>query len=187
MTKKSVLLALLGVCFVFLLSGCGNKDPINEDDNIKRAALITMGDETWEIRAESSSGNTEDSENSEKLKLFGYHNNEKTADFLKDYNGEPLISVSIQKETNDLKGNSLIAENVYSTTLKEAGMYLAYLENNGYTKDFEALTYKFAEYYFSNEADSITQRVIITDSYTAVTEVEYKELPEVNLQDYLFD
>lgn len=174
--KKVITTAVIALTLVGL-AGCGNKDPNMVDDGINRAVLIVEGDNTWEIRVESDNNS-----------LISYVNGDKKEAIPGKWNEKELMELPSITGENDLLGMPLITEDVYDTDLDDSAMYINYLKNNGYTETRCAQTSEFIEYYFKKESEqSITcLRVIVTDDFTVSTQVD-AELPEVNLNDYIFN
>ena len=172
--KRASVMVLLLTCVISLV-GCNNtEDEIVDDPN--RAVYIVDGEDSWEIRYD------EDTDS-----LIGYHNGRETGTFDREYNGMPIFDIPETDETNDLLGMPLITDGVYRTKPVEGQMYINYLLENGYTQDRVAQAHKFIEYFLSNEEAELTQRVIITENYTVVGTLDFGDIPDVNMNDYLFD
>ena len=84
----------------------------------------------------------------------------------------------------DITQIGLIAENTYDMDIQKSAMYIAQLENSGYSLKMKAETPKFIEVYLENSQEGIIKRLIITPNYTVISDVS--QIPYLKIEDYLF-
>lgn len=158
-----------------MFTSCGNKDPDEIVDDVERVVLVEDGNDTWELRPSDTDG-----------KLDVYHNEKKTTSYEHEYTTGEILKLADTSETNDFLGIPIITEGVYKTDIKSGTMYINYLKSNGYTVDRTAYTTKFIEIFLSNKDADMTQRVIITQDYVVIGKLDYGDIPNMNITDYLF-
>lgn len=181
MKKAFAIQLLLIIC---IMCGCGNKSSNNTTntdisiDTENKEVIIISGENTYEVRVGDDG------------KLFEYNNGELVKEIVdKKYNGKSIISIPNTNNSSDaiINSDNEIANNVYKSTPNQSSYYINYLEDNGYSKTYTALTYKFAEYIMTNEDEKAAKRIIISEDYLIDYDVDYEYIPNLNLNDYIFD
>lgn len=176
MSKLTIVLITL--VLILGLSGCGS-GKVEEKDMIGYEIVnIKNGSDTWSVRWYN-----DDKDMTSKLAIY-YNNKLKETRDNTDYLSNEAITLPKNNDINDLEGAGLITHSTYKASLDESVAYINYLENNGYTKIFEARTYKFVEIYMKNESTNNIKRLIITENYLVNYDVDEVKFNGIN--DYLF-
>ena len=78
----------------------------------------------------------------------------------------------------------MITNNVYEADLTIASGYVNHLKSQGYTEVYRANTSKFVEIFLQNSEDNLYKRLIITNNYIVVSDVD--QIPKVVIENYLY-
>lgn len=175
--KKYVLclkILIIVVC-IATMSGCNKGD--NKDATLKNNVItsIVVGDDKYELRISNTEG-----------WIDYYFNDDLIKNSISEYNGDKMIVLPTTEEVNDFSSIPKAVDGVYKVGLSESAKYVRYLLNNNFTIDLQANTTKFVEIYLSNNETKESKRLIITNEYIVMSDVEYNTDIEININDYIF-
>ena len=167
--KRKIMLLLL-IISIITLYGCNKQGDNSKNQYDGVVAEIDYDGDNYILKTSNSYG------------LEVYKNDELVQRGIPGAYKYEILSEPSTKISIDITGSKQITKDVFETDLETGYKYINYLLDDGYNIDFKAKTYKFLEYYLSN--DATLKRVIITNEYTIISEVD--EIPELNIRNYIF-